>query len=119
MEDDFAAPDSVDLNGKVDMARKVDDEDEEDEEEEYEEDKEKEEEDEDEEEEDEDEEDEDEDEEEEEEEEKEEEDEDDGKEPRTIGQGEMVNPFADNVDAIVDHQPIVLPGRDQELSEHT
>jgi hypothetical protein len=38
----------------------------------------------------------------------EEEDENDAKEPRTIGQGEMVNASADDVDIMVDDQPIVL-----------
>jgi hypothetical protein len=33
----------------------------------------------------------------------------DGKEPWTIGQGEMVNLSADNVDTMGDNQPIVLP----------
>ena len=36
-------------------------------------------------------------------------DEDDGKEPRTIGQGEMVITSADNVDSMVEDEPIVLP----------
>jgi hypothetical protein len=45
----------------------------------------------------------------------EEEDEDDGKEPRMIGQGEMVNPSADDVDTMVDDQPIVLPEQGQEM----
>jgi hypothetical protein len=39
----------------------------------------------------------------------EEEDEDNGKEPRTIGQGEMVNTSADDVDTMVDDEPTVLP----------
>ena len=34
-------------------------------------------------------------------------DEDDGKESRTFGQGEMINTWADDVDNMVDHQPIV------------
>jgi hypothetical protein len=42
-------------------------------------------------------------------------DEDDGKETWTIGQGEMVNLPADNVDAIVDDEPIVLPAQCQEI----
>jgi len=46
-------------------------------------------------------------------------DEDDGKEPRTIGQGEMVNTLADDVDTMVDDQPIVLPEQCQEMREHT
>jgi hypothetical protein len=43
-----------------------------------------------------------------------EEDENDGKEPRTIGQGEMVNTLSDDVDAMVDDQPIVLHEQGQE-----
>jgi hypothetical protein len=35
--------------------------------------------------------------------------EDDGKELQMIGQGEMVNTSADDVDTMVDDQPIVLP----------
>jgi hypothetical protein len=46
-------------------------------------------------------------------------DEDDGKEPRTIGQGEMVNTSADDVDTMVDDQLIVLPEQFQEMREHT
>jgi len=91
MEDDVDAPDSVDLDGDVDMERDSDDEEEEDKEEEDE--KEEEEVDED---------------EEEDKDEEEDEDEDDGKEPWTIGQGEMVNTSADDVDTMVDDQPIVL-----------
>jgi len=41
----------------------------------------------------------------------EEEDEDNGKEPRTIGQGEMVNTSADDVDTMGDDEPTVLPER--------
>jgi hypothetical protein len=37
------------------------------------------------------------------------EDEDNGKEPLTIGQGEMVNISADHVDTMVDDEPTVLP----------
>jgi len=44
-------------------------------------------------------------------------DEDDGKEPQTIGQGEMVNTSADDVDTMVDDQPIVLPEQCQEMRE--
>jgi hypothetical protein len=40
-------------------------------------------------------------------------DEDDGNEPLTLGQGEMVNTSADNVDTMVDDQPIVLPEQGQ------
>jgi len=52
-------------------------------------------------------------------EEEEDEDEDDGKEPRTIGQGEMVNTSADDVDTVVDDQQIVLPEQGQKMREHT
>ena len=95
MGDDVDTPDGVDLDGDVDMNRDRDDEEEEDEkkdnevEEEVGEDEE------------------------------EDKDEDDGKEPRTIGQGEMVNTSADDVDTMVDDQPIVLPEQCQEMREHT
>jgi hypothetical protein len=46
-------------------------------------------------------------------------DEDDGKEPRMLGQGEMVNTSADDVDTKLDDQPIVLPEQGQEMREHT
>jgi hypothetical protein len=46
-------------------------------------------------------------------------DEDDGKEPQTIGQGEMVHTLADDVDTMVDDQPIVLPEQGQEMCENT
>ena len=49
----------------------------------------------------------------------EEQDEDDGKEPRTIGQGEMVNTPADDVGTMVDDQPIGLPEQGREMREHT
>jgi hypothetical protein len=87
MEDDVDAPDGVDLDGDVDMERDGDDEEEEDEKKEDEEEEEV------------------------------DEDEDDGKEPRTIGQGEMVNTSADDVDTMVDDQPIVLPEQGQEMRE--
>jgi len=45
--------------------------------------------------------------------------EDIGKEPRTIGQGEIVNTSADDVDTMVDNKPIVLPEQGQEMREHT
>jgi len=45
--------------------------------------------------------------------------EDDGKEPRTLGQGEMVNTLADDVDTMVYDQPIVLPEQGQMMSENT
>jgi hypothetical protein len=84
MEDDVDTPDSIDLVGDVEM--ETDSEDEEDEEEE--------------------------DEKEEEvvdEHEEEEEDEDNGKQPRTIGQGDIVNTSADDSHTMVDDQPIMLP----------
>jgi len=94
MKDDVDAPDSIDLDGNVDMERDGDDEEEEDEKKE--------------------------DEEEEvvDEDEEDDKNEDDGKEPRTIGQGEMVNTSADDVDTMVDDQPIVLPEQCQEMPEH-
>jgi hypothetical protein len=95
MEDDVDAPDGVDLDGDVDMDRDGDDEEEEHEKKE------------------------DEDEEEVDQDEEEEKDEDDGKEPRTIGQGEMVNTSTDDADTRVDDQPIVLPEQWQEMREHT
>jgi hypothetical protein len=95
MEDDVDAPDGVDLDGDVDMERDGDDEEGEDEKKE--------------------------DEEEEvvDEDQVEDKDEDDGKEPRTIGQGEMVNSSADDVETMVDDQPIVLPEQCQVMREHT
>jgi len=51
--------------------------------------------------------------------EEEDQDEDDGQEPRTLGQGDMVNTSADDVDTMVDNQPIVLPEQGQEMREHT
>jgi len=53
------------------------------------------------------------------EEEDEDEEEDDCKEPRMIGQGDMADTSADDADAIVDVQPILLPGRGQEMCEHS
>jgi len=47
----------------------------------------------------------------------EDEDEDDGKEPGTIGQGEIVNTSDDDVDTMVDDHPIVLPEQGQEMRE--
>jgi len=49
----------------------------------------------------------------------EEEDEDNGKEPWTIGQGEMVNSSAHDVDTMVDNERTVLPEQGQEMREHT
>jgi len=81
IEDDLDAPHSVGLDSDVDMERDGDNEDEEDEAEEDEE----------------------------EEDDDKDEVEDDGKEPQTIGQGEMVNTSTDDVDTMVDDQPSVLP----------
>jgi hypothetical protein len=50
--------------------------------------------------------------------EEEEEDEDNGNEPRTIGQGEMVNTSADDADTMVEDQPTVVPEQGQEMREH-
>jgi len=96
MEDDVDAPDGVDLDGDVDMEKDGDDEEEEDEDED---DKAEEQ--------------------EKQEEEDEDDDEDDGNEPRTISQGRMVNTSADNVDTMLDYQPIVLPEQGEEMREHT
>jgi len=52
-------------------------------------------------------------------EEEEDEDEDDGKEARTIGQRDIIYTLADNVDTIVDNQPIVLPEQGQKMHKHT
>jgi len=98
MEDDVDAPDSFDLDRNVDMERDGDDKQEEDQEEQ---DKEEQ------------------DEAEEEDEAEEDEDEDDDKEPWTIGQRERVNSSADDVNPMVDDQPIVLPEQGQEMCEHT
>jgi hypothetical protein len=49
----------------------------------------------------------------------EEENEDNGKEPRTIGQGEMVNTSADDVVTMVDDEPTVRLEQGQEMREHT
>jgi len=101
MQDDVDAPDSVDLDGDVDMERDGDADEEEDEEEEDEEKEDEEE------------------VEEEDEDEKEDKDEDNGKEPRTIGQGEMVSTSADDADTMVDDEPTVLPEQCQEMRKHT
>jgi len=93
IEDEVDTPASVDLVGDVELEKNGEDEDEEDEKEDDEEkgDKDKE----------------------------ENEDEDNGKGHWMIGQGEMVNPLAENVDTMVDDQPIVLPEQGQEICEHT
>jgi len=101
MEDDVDALDSVDSDGDVDMGSNGDNDKEEDEEEEDEEKEDVEE------------------VEEEDEDEEEDKDEDDGKEPRTIGHGEMANTSADDADTIVDDEPTVLPEQGQEMREHT
>jgi len=44
--------------------------------------------------------------------------EDDGKEPRAIGQVEMFNTSADDVDTIVDDLPIVSPEKRKEMHSH-
>jgi hypothetical protein len=95
MEDDVDARDGVELDGDVDMERDSDDEEEEDEKKEDEEEEEVDE------------------------DEEEDKDEDDGKEPRIISQGEMVNTSGDDVDTMVDDPQIVLPAQCQEILEHT
>jgi len=95
MEDDVDAPDGDDLDGNVDMERNGQDEEEEDENEHDDEEVVVDE------------------------DEEEDKDEDDGKEPRTIGQGAMVNISADCVDTMVGDEPIVLPEQCQEMGEHT
>jgi hypothetical protein len=94
MEDDVDALDGVDIHGDVDMARDGDKEEEADEKKE--------------------------DQEEEVVAKNEEEDkgENNGKEPRTIGWGEMVNTSADYVDTMREDQPIVLSEQCQEMREH-
>jgi len=82
MEDDVDAPDSVDIEGDVDMRRDCEDEEDEEEKDQKEEEVvEKD----------------------------EEEDEDNGREPRTISQGEVVNTLADDADTMVNDEPTVLP----------
>jgi len=93
MEDDMDTPDGVDLDGDVDMETDSEDEEDQEEEDEKEEDGK--------------------------EEEVVDEDEDNGKEPRTIGQGEVVNTSAEDADTMVDDQPTVLPGQGQEMCEYT
>jgi len=94
MEDDVDALDGVDLDGDVDMERDGEDEEDHEEEDEKEEEAVDENEDED-------------------------EDEDYGKDPGTIGQGEMVNTLADDADTMVDYEPTVLSEQGQEMREHT
>jgi hypothetical protein len=107
MEDDVDAPYGMDLNGDVDIERDSDDEEEEDKEEEDKKEEDKEEEDKEEE------------DEEEEDEMEEDEDEDDRKDPWTIGQQEIVNISADDVDTMVDNQAIVRSEQSQEMRYHT
>jgi hypothetical protein len=98
MEDEVDAPEGMNLDDNVDLVKPSDDKEEEDEEVEDEEvDDEKEE----------------------DEGEEEDKEEDHGKEPRKIGQEEMVNTSADDVNAMVNTQPIVLPEQGHEMSEHT
>ena len=47
------------------------------------------------------------------------EDEDNGKEPQTMGHREMVHPWGDDADTMVEDQPTVLPAQCQEKREHT
>jgi len=49
----------------------------------------------------------------------EDEDEDDGKEPRMIGQGVMVHPSGDDIEAIVDDRPFLLPEQHHQMHKHT
>jgi len=98
-EDDVGAPDDVDFDDDVDIKQDSDDHEEEDEAEEDEEE-----------------------EDEDEVEDKNEEEhnnEDDGKEPWTIGQDEIVNTSADDVDTMVDDQPIMVLEQCQELRDYT
>ena len=46
-------------------------------------------------------------------------DEDDGKDPQTIGRGEMVYTSADDVETMADHEPTRLPGQSQVMHKHT
>jgi len=99
MQNDVNALDGIDLNGDMNLERHSDNEDEDNEpEEDQKEEDEHEKED---------------------EHEHEHEDEDDGKEHRTICQGEMVYTLADDVDTMIDCQPILLPEQGQTMREHT
>jgi len=100
VEDDVDAPDGIDLDSDVDMEGDGDNDEEYDEEEKDEEKEDEEE------------------VEEEDEDEEEDKDEDDGKEPRTIGQGKMINTSADEADTMVDDEPAVLPEQGQDMSQH-
>jgi len=90
IKDDVDSPWSMDWDGDVDIERDGDNDEEDDEEEE---DQEKEE--------------------------DGDEEEEDGKQPQKINQGEMVNTSPDDVDNIIDHQPIVLTEHGQEMCEHS
>jgi hypothetical protein len=93
MEDDVDAPAGIDLDGDVDMEWDGANEDEEYHKEEDEEDQY--------------------------EDEEQDEDENDGREPRTIGQQEIPNPSADDVDCIVHDCPICQPEQGQQMCELT
>jgi len=97
MEDDADAPEGIDLDGNVDMEWDCEDEEEEEEKKKEEEDEVDEV----------------------DEHEEEDKNEDDGKEPRTIGQGKMLNTSTDDVGTMVNDQPIELPEYGQEMCEHT
>jgi hypothetical protein len=90
MEDDVDAPDGVDLDGDVDKKRDGEDEEDDEEEDEKGED-----------------------------EMDQDEEEDNGKEPWTIGQGEMVNTSAEDADTMVDDKPPVVPKQGHWMREHT
>jgi hypothetical protein len=96
MEDDVDEADGVDLGGVVDMQKDGNDD-----EGEYEAQADKEE------------------VEEEDEDEEEDQDEDDSKEPRTLGQGEIVHTSADDVDILVNDEPVVVPDQAQQMRAHT
>jgi hypothetical protein len=91
IEDHVDAPDGVDLNGDGDMERDCKDEEDEEEEDDKEEEEVVD----------------------------EDEDVDNGKEPRTIGHGEMLNSSADDADTMVDCQPTMLSNQGQEMCKHT
>jgi hypothetical protein len=100
MEEDVNALQAIDLDGDVDVRRDIEDEADEEEENGQEEDEKEQQ-------------------EEEDEDEDQDEDEDNGKDPWTIGQGEMVNILTDNTDTMVDDQPTMLPEQGQEIRKHT
>jgi hypothetical protein len=100
LEDDVDAPDGIPIDGKVDMETDGDDDKEEDDEEEdreVEDEEEMEEEDEG---------------------DEEDKDEDDPKDPRTIGQRQMVNTSPDDANTKVDNEPTVLPEQGQDMRHH-